>query len=229
MKTTFSPVAGAILLAGTLWGGWLHTKMDARRGSDEALNAAAKRLLYPLSQRLGNWRLVGQAEFSADVVRMLQCPAHINCTYVDEQTGDRVSVAVIIGPPGPIAVHTPEICYSSQDYALTTERTAVPIRDRNQREHTLWQVELRPNDVTGQPLRVLYGWGTGDAWSATDDPRFAHASAPYLYKIQLSGPAAHGASNSDPCQNFLQWFLPELQTHLVAPAKGNSASTASNS
>ena len=88
---------------------------------------------------------------------------------------------------------------------------------------------LRPKDVTRQSVRVLYAWGTGGAFSATEDPRFVHAGAPYLYKIQLSGPEASNAGPSDACRDFLMWFLAELQTHLAAPAADASDSAASNS
>ena len=223
MKSLLVPTAGVLVLMGTLGGGWLQSKTATRWGGDALMNAAATKLTRPLGERVHNWRLVSDAPLAPDVVSALQCPAHINRTYVNEQTGDMVSVFVIIGPPGPVAVHTPEICGVGQDFALADQRTAVTIRDRSEHEHTLWQVALRPRDATRESLRVLYGWGTGGKWSATNDPRFVHASAPYLYKIQLSGPETNGTGQFDPCRDFLTWFLPELEARLVAPATSVSS------
>ncbi len=205
----------AVVLAGTLLGGWLQGRMTSGWGADGQLAAAGKRLDAPLGEHIGNWRLLHKSEFPADVVRMLQCPAHVSRTYIHQQTGDTVSVDVIVGPPGPISVHTPEICYSSQDFVISSERTPITVADRTNGEHTLWQVSLEPREGSAPPQRVLYAWGNGTAWTATGDPRFAHAGEPYLYKIQLAGPPADEAAEFDPCHDFLQSFLPEVQKHLV--------------
>jgi hypothetical protein len=215
LKSFLVPVAAAAVLVGTLLGGWLQGRMITRWGADELLVAAGKRLDQPISDQLGNWRLVNETPFSPDVVRMLQCPAHLSRTYMHEQTGDTVSVMVIVGPPGPVAVHTPEVCYGSVDYTLSAERTPAKVVDRQQREHSLWQISLTPRSVAALPHRVLYAWGTGGPWQATDDPRFAHAGEPYLYKIQLEGPPSEPGDEFDPSHDFLTWFLPALQAHLV--------------
>src|SRR5262245_47209036 len=94
-----------VVLFGTLWGGWLQGRMVNQRGNtNELLTIAAKQLREPLRDQQGNWRLVNESAFSEDVVRMLQCPAHVNRTYMHQQTGDVVTVTVIVGPPGPISV-----------------------------------------------------------------------------------------------------------------------------
>ena len=152
MNSVVLPVSGVLLLVGTLWGGWWHGHTANRWGYDAALKVAAERLSRPLGERLGNWRMVGETPMPSDALQMLQCPAHINRTYINEQTGDTVSVFVIVGPSGPIAVHTPEVCYSSQDYSTAEQRSALTIRDRSEREHSLWELMLRPNDATRTPL-----------------------------------------------------------------------------
>ena len=220
----FAALAGVILLAGTLWGGWLHGRMVKRGDGGELLADAGKRLARPVSEQHGNWRLLKEAPFSPDVVKMLQCPAHINRTYMHQQTGEVVTVSVIVGPPGPIAAHTPEVCYSSQDFTLLNDRTLVPIIDRQQREHSFWQVAMEPRNVVRTTQRVLYAWGTGGHWSATGQPRLAHAGEPYLYKIQLAGPISEPDDEFNPCEDFLGWFLPEIESHLV-PTKTEKSVT----
>src|SRR5262249_31143018 len=149
-------LAGGVVLCGTLFGGWLQGRMATRWGADELLTSAAQRLEQPLSEQQGNWRLLKETQVSADVARMLQCPAHINRTYVHQQTGEVIIISVIIGPPGPISVHTPEVCYSSQDFALLGERLLVTIADRQEREHAFWQVSMEPKSVSHSAQRVLY-------------------------------------------------------------------------
>src|SRR6476620_489551 len=103
---------GTVVLFGTLWGSWLQGRMVNQRGANnELLMTAAKQLKEPLSIQLGNWKLLNENAFSEDVVRLLQWPAHLSRSYINQQTGDVVNLMVIVGPPGPISVHRPEICY----------------------------------------------------------------------------------------------------------------------
>src|SRR5262245_17068613 len=110
-------VTATLVLVGTLFGGFLHGRMVTRSGADELLLIAGQQLQKPRPEQHGNWRLVGEASFSAEVIKMLQCSAHISRTYMHQQTGDTVQVFVIVGPPGPTSVHRPEICYGNQDFA----------------------------------------------------------------------------------------------------------------
>jgi len=218
MKSLLYRVACWALLVGTLSGGWLHGRSSNRWGIDNALQRAADQLLQPLPTRLGNWRLLAEQPFTAEVVQMLQCPAHICRTYTNDQTGGSINVAVIIGPPGPISVHTPEICYSSEDFQVTKGRVATNLRDRGGQEHSFWELRLQANDVSATPLRVMYGWGTGGVWSASDRPRFAYGGVPYLYKIQVAAAESDENDEYDPCQDFLGMFLTELQSCLISQA-----------
>jgi hypothetical protein len=226
MRTLLFIFASTVLVTGTVAGGWWHGKSASRWGHDALLQIAAKELSQALPARTGNWRVISETPLEKEALQTLQCPAHLNRTYLNEQTGDTVSVFVIVGPPGPIAAHTPDICYSSSDYALSAEKTVLAVHDQANRDHSFWQMTLRPNDATRAPLRVFYAWGTGHSWTATKEPRFSHAGAPYLYKIQLAGPEQDAAREFDACLDFLKCFLPGIQTHLVSP-QGREPSTPS--
>lgn len=215
MKSISLLFVSGLFLFGTLWGGWLQARISQRGRASQALQTAADRLKQPLPGQLGNWRLVNEQTFDDSVIGVLECPAYLCRTYRNDQTSDIVNVAVTIGPPGPIAVHTPELCYSSRDFQFVGERTETRIQDQSGREHMLWELTMKSNNVQGAAQRVLYGWGTGGAWLATKNPRFAHAGAPYLYKIQLAAAISADAEEFDPCQDFLAVFLPQLQKRLV--------------
>src|SRR5690349_16564380 len=109
MKSLIYYLACGLMLVGTLGGGWFQGRISNRWGEGQSLRQAADQLRKPLPARIGNWRLVAEQQVGEDVVQMLQCPAHIWRTYTNEQTGDTINVAVTIGPPGPISVHTPEV------------------------------------------------------------------------------------------------------------------------
>jgi hypothetical protein len=212
--------ASAVFLLATLASGWLHGSLVNRWGQADALQVAAARLDRGLPPRLGHWRLVKTLPLEEGVGDKLQCAAALHAIYTSEQTGDSVVVAVLAGPSGPLTVHTPEICYSANDYELAGERQALAVTDKKGQQHSLWQLHANSRHSMRPNLRVLYGWSQGHEWQAVRGPRFALAGLPVLYKLQLAGPARDtGAGGPDPCQEFLGHFLAEIQPRLVASSR----------
>jgi hypothetical protein len=150
---------------------------------------------------------------------MLQCPAHLSGVYEHRQTGDVLTLAVIVGPPGPVAVHTPEVCYSSREYTITDERQRVSVKGPHG-DHTFWGLPLRANSLDASALRVLYGWSSGTIWEAADHPRFGYSGLPYLYKLQLAvTDQGKDATDFDPALDFVAEFLVQLQPRLVEASR----------
>lgn len=220
-KSAVFSLAAAALLLGTLGSGWLHGRLVQRWGQAEALQAAAAKLPGGLPQQLGDWRLAQTHELEEGVGEVLQCAAHLEGEYLNDLTGDRIVVAIVVGPAGPISVHNPEICYSAQDYEMNGDRQRLAMEDTNGQTHTLWQVEAHSRDGARPPLRLLYAWSRGSQWEAASGPRFAFAGYPVLYKLQLSGPPHNQPtdSSSDACQAFLSQFLAKIQPHLIATSR----------
>jgi len=208
----------AALLLGTLGSGWLHGRLVQRWGRAEALQAAAARLRDGLPQRLGPWELKSTHDLEADLDRILQGATCLHGVYTNAQTGDTIVVAVVAGLSGPVSVHTPEICYSAQDYEMAGERQRVTVTDSSGQKHTFWQVDAHSRQASRPHLRLFYAWSRGAEWEAASGPRFAFAGLPVLYKLQLAGPPHdhHPAdSSADACQEFLSRFLAHIQARLL--------------
>ena len=127
LRPIMPALIAAVVLVGTVAGGVVQRRYDSRTTDKQTLERAAALLNRQLPDRVGNWHLLAKQELSPEVVKMLRCPAHLNRVYVHDQTGDRITVAVIVGPAGPVSVHTPEICYSSRDFAIQAPRTVTKI------------------------------------------------------------------------------------------------------
>jgi len=195
---------GAAVVQGRLAGRW---------GATDVMLQAAKRLNAMPKETLGSWQLEQSRELSPSVVEILECRGHINRTYVNRSTGDVVNVAVILGPAGPVAIHTPEICYSSQQYSQTSQRQ----RDEVSEDDALWSLTFQSNDVDAESFVVYYGWSDGSRWQATDDPRWEFAGQPYLYKLQIAGRSNELQADADhaACRKFLKEFLPLLDKYIL--------------
>ncbi len=209
-----------LILAATIFCGFVQGKWTYRWGAPNRV-VAESALVSSVPKTIGPWRMVSDNPVSEKVLETLQCTGHLFRTYVNDETQQQVQVAILIGPAGPISVHTPEICYSSLDFEQTEVRRAVSI-DPSESEETskpnessastneFWALPFRTTDVHAAPMSVFYAWSAGQEWQATDQPRHSFAGVPNLYKIQLSalmpGAGVLGTS-SDPCYSFLQDFL----------------------
>jgi hypothetical protein len=221
MKGLLVSALGIGLAVGlTLVSGVIHGRMTNRWGPPPGTAAAAERLAgFP--QELGNWKLHSTQELDVFAAEMLECVESVCGTYVNQATGDLVDLVVLLGRPGPIAVHTPEVCVSSRDYRLQGSRLPITIRDQDGADHTFWAVTFRSNGVDADVLEMCYGWSTGGCWSATTDPRYVYAGQPYLYKVQVSTTLRPGVDpqTSDCCQEFLQDFVAAAKDRLIEPPR----------
>ncbi|MEX2175677.1 MAG: exosortase-associated EpsI family protein [Pirellulaceae bacterium] len=221
MRLILFTIAAVLLPLGTLGSGWLHGEMTDRSKDAATLRSAAKNLQGALPSQLGPWRLAKTQEIDEAVAKILQCAASHHAVYTNDQTGNSVQVALVAGPSGPISVHTPEICYSSQDYEMAAQRQEMTIKDRNGTSHTFWNLRANSRHETKPSIRAIYGWSDGRAWRAVGSPRFAFAGLPVLYKLEISGPPLADASQpeTDPCHDFLTRFLADLSPRLVRSSR----------
>jgi hypothetical protein len=170
---------------------------------------ASGRHLETLPTQIGDWDLLRQEAMSNAVIELLSCSGYVNRQYVNRRTGETISLAITVGPAGPISVHTPEICYSSRAYSIQEPRQPVSLSDQQGDVHSFWKLTFRSNNSSADQLHVYYGWTTSGLWKAAELPRFEFGGQPILYKLQMSSLVAPvaAASSNDPCKDFLADLL----------------------
>ena len=198
----------AIGLAVTIATGVVCGHFSQRWGPVPDLLAAGDQL-KAMPKQIGSWQLVEDNAMDESIVRMLACSGYVNRKYVDRKSGEDVTVSIVVGPSGPISVHTPEICYSSRDFTPERDPQRVELTDAENRQHTLWSSKFRSNGAVGGNLLVYYAWLPDDIWTAADSPRFAFAGRPMLFKLQVAASIPPGEPNEsrDPVRRFLQDLL----------------------
>ena len=183
----------------------VHGSIDGRWSPKADLIAQGSRL-NELPDTAGDWKLNQVLEMPESTLRILQCHGWGQREYRNAGTGQLINVAVMLGPRGPMAVHTPEICYDSVGTERTRDRRPESITTAKE-DHQLWSVEFANKDSGDNRFESWYGWSDGGKFHASKLPRVWMSS--YLYKIQLSGPVGNGADQ--PIQDFLGEFLPQLE------------------
>jgi hypothetical protein len=220
--TRYTTIAATLFVAVlTLIGGIIHGRMSNRWGPTADAQRAAERL-DEFPSEFKDWKMVSTRPLSRGALEQLQCVGYFNRIYTNHVTGDAVTVTLIVGPMGPTAAHTPEVCYSSRDDTIVDARSAVSVGDPEQAGAQFWTIVFRANDLNADLSRVYYGWSTGDHWLVPDRPRFEFAGYPYLYKIQVTSHSVRRANQeaSDPGRRFLTDFAPIFRDYLIPCHRG---------
>lgn len=209
----WKPVLIVALAVGTTWAAGLHQgRLSNRWGASENVDSA-RILLASLPANFGPWQLQDREKLPGEVTKILQCADYLAGTYIHKETGETVHVNLLLGPPGPMSVHRPEICFPAIDFPLESERQRVSLRPGHD-EETAWMVNFRnEKNVAGGLVRVYYTWSDGGPWTASDQPRIAFGARPYLYKVQVVVPLPETAATdeSDAGRNFLKDFVQEFE------------------
>jgi hypothetical protein len=208
-------LAALIVMSLGVASGLAHGLLDGRWAAQPDLQAIGGRLRQ-LPPRLGDWVVLEEHELADSSQKLLHCYGYVYRTYQNSKTSSRVNMVVLFGPRGPIAVHTPEICYSSQGVAPRQQRQDMAV-EANGQTHKLWNVEFLSKASKEPEFQVIYGWSDGGTWQASERPRFWLTDR--LYKIQMSGPPDDPGIPSE-CRQFLELLLPELDG-LIEPGRAS--------
>jgi Protein of unknown function (DUF3485) len=205
-------VGGSLLLAsGLVHGLWTNRWLVA----NELQNASAQ--LESLPMKLGDWEGRPQ-EMDARQMTVAEAAGHVSRRYVHRRTAAEVSLLVLAGRPGPLAVHQPEVCYAGSGFVQLghKERWEGPA-DSPLRGNSFWATRFTRSGTEPQTLRVFHAWGPAGDWMAADKPRLAFARLPALYKLyvvrRLSAPDE--PLDKDPALDFLRVAVPELRKCLT--------------
>jgi hypothetical protein len=211
MKRLTSILGIAIALGVTLAAGVIQGHLSNRWGITNELKEAGKRLEQCVPSALGKWRLKSQDRLGETSARMLQSVGQFVATYENEESGEEASVFVIVGPMGPTAEHTPEVCFSSRAFRQVGGRARVALQSSDkERFGQFWMATFESKSLEGGYVRSYWAWSPDGKWSAPDNARTEFVRSPYLYKIQVQSVlrAEPSPDTPDPCREFLMAFLP---------------------
>jgi hypothetical protein len=203
----------AVLVSGGAAGFW-----SGRWGSPSSLREAAARLeRVPLTA--GESWDGHTAELSEREVALTELEGYLNRRYVHRDTGAVVTVLLVCGRPGPVSVHTPEVCFSAAGYGQVGAARAY---DGPAGSRARFRVlDLRKgNPATPTSLRIFLAWGSNGEWSAPANPRLTFAGRPYLYKLYVIREMTRAGESleEDPAGELITGLLPQLQEALFPGA-----------
>ena len=136
--------------------------------------------------------------------------------YKNDATGKSVSLLLMCGRPGPVSVHTPEICYPGAGFELIqTHPSEVRVGAEPVGNFLKADFERR-EAIPADRLRIYWSWNASGTWTVPENPRFVFAPHPVVYKLYLISTVDKDREQStdNEMMDFLSQLLPELQNAL---------------
>lgn len=205
----------AITLATTFYVGANWGRWNSFAGIDEA-----GELIRSIPLSVGDWKAEEDRTLDITSVNMLELASYIVRHYKNARTGESVSVILMIGPTGRLAVHTPAVCFGGRNYQSDGPAVRVKFTPTlaDSEENTFWRHSFTNNAYDGDCRVFYYALSTGNNWLALDNPRFELSNFRYLYKLHCEAIVPAGTNfrdNGDVISRFLKDFLPEIQPYLI--------------
>lgn len=230
--------ATAVFAVVVVVSGLLHGRQTHRWSEPPPLDQYVNRLpAVPL--KFDEWSATSNRFM--DDLRAHGIEEYLLLKYTNSKSTMDYQVLVVVGRPGPIASHTPDVCYRGEGFTTTTEpqRKDLVIKDGplKGRTYPLMELKLRPptTKVLDYELEVRWAWmPPGKSFMAPDNPRWEFASEPALYKVYFiskkpvtavsqlaAGSTLPLPSNTQAPKNdindFLAQYLPRLEAALKDP------------
>jgi hypothetical protein len=186
--------------------------------SNEPETSAAR--LAKVSLSLGDWEGI-EVDMDSRQLAQAEAVGYLSRRYIHRRSGAEVSVFIICGRPGPIAVHTPDICYGGIGFKPIKKETQYKVEgNADSPEAEFFKADMsKPDPVTPDQLRIYWGWKAGHGWQAPANPRLKFGGSPALYKLYVVYHPASGSQlpEHDPAEDFMHDLLPELEK-VLSPA-----------
>ena len=218
VKTKIFPAAVAIAVI--LGSGYVHGLWSFRWTAASELKTAAEKMTK-VPKVIGDWTGEDSTldQRQATIGRIY---ASVSRHYKNSKTGQSITILLLCGRPGPIAVHTPDVCYSGSGYEVAADRTKESVDYGMAAPAQFWSLKVHKLDPTRPERMVIdYGWFSQGKWSAPgSDARFEFAGRAVLYKLYVIREQTRADERGafDPTVEFLKEFLPSLQEVLGSNA-----------
>lgn len=214
MSSTRAWIGLVVLVVVSIVGDRLCRTAASGVNQEEQLRSASE-AVAKIPESFGRWRMTHSEPVDDDVVRMLECRAYESRIYVDEETGEKLSFILFVGPAGPLVAHTPDVCYSSAAFEIAEKTEAHVVRGEGDHADTFNRIEFRSKSVSGEKQEVYFGWRRpAGRWEAPESPRLALGGSPLLYKIQVAAnddaKVNSSSEGAEPVASVNRRFLADL-------------------
>lgn len=185
--------------------------------SDEPQASAAK--LERVPRTIGEWES-HEEKMDPRHFQIADIAGYLMRRYTNRRTDTTLSVLMVCGRPGPVSVHTPDVCYGGIGFTLADPPTKESFAYDEGPAPAEFKVGhfRRVQASLATHLRIFWTWSDAGTWKAPENPRWTFAGSRALYKLYIvhEMPRGDESLQEDPSVEFLRLFLPEVQKALFA-------------
>jgi hypothetical protein len=209
-------VAPAAVVLTLLISGGAAGFLNGRWGSSHVLREAVARLDRVAVAPSADWD-VQEQELSEREMVVAEVDGYIARRYVHRRTGVIVSILLVCGRPGPISVHTPEVCYMGAGYTPASAPQVYEVPAAEPCRFLVRDFQKR-NAASPTRLRIFYAWGLEGRWLSPSTPRLTFAGKPSLYKLYVvrQMTSANEPVDQGPTAALLTELIPQFQKALFS-------------
>lgn len=217
MKSLFSFICCSALLAGSAYREGRFTK---EVGADAELLKQASEQVLRFPMVIGDWTgkdILGEDE---DAMRRGGGARYVSRTYQSKGSPETLSVLLMCGKPGPLSVHTPEVCYAGASFSPDPDQ-----RKWKPTEESEFTWQTFTSRTEGSPnLEIAWAWSLDGRWQCPSVPRLTFGRQPYLYKLYVVRTCFRESSPSPLMNQLLAEFVPKLRQTVFAKNESKTLS-----
>lgn len=211
----------ALIAAVLLFGGGIVQGTLTHRWQTVVRTNGPESRLHLVPQTIGDWD--SQDSTISDAERQMAGLTHdLTRTYTNRRTGDSVTVVLMSGPTGPVAVHPPTACYQGAGYQQSgaTRELVIDLTKDGGTRHVFAIADFyQPSRPEQTQPRIYWAWTTSGTWSVPESPRLEFAGNPVLFKLYVTceRPIGSQKPKASPIDEFLRLLLVEIQQTVFTP------------
>jgi hypothetical protein len=222
MLRLYAPVAVTVVLVAIST--FFEARFSDRFNTSDVTKEEFDQRFSSLPKEVGPW--VGtDNEVGKDILQVAGAVNHVSRTYLNNQTGAKVDLWLIVGHSRDIVRHTPDICYPAHGFGQDDIKPLKQVIKAGGEDATFYTARFRNEQAFGGGpalQRVFWGWNanTDDEhqWIAPDSAKRYFGNNRRLYKMYFT---ANMTDRDEPVGEnaavaFAKVMLPEVN-HALFP------------
>jgi hypothetical protein len=196
--------------------GLVHGRLTDRWGiSNELIEAVAR--LDEVPRSIGDWESRDVAMDRKQIERA-EIRGYLARCYRNVRDGREATILLVCGRPGPIAVHTPDVCYEGAGYEAGSPPVPGTVGTGDGRAEFLKVRFSKTGVAVPEGLDIVWAWNARGIWEVPANPRIGFASYRALYKVYVIAKrdGVGAASPREPAidEDFAGLILPAIDRAL---------------
>jgi hypothetical protein len=198
--------------------GIIHGMITDRWTDPEDLEKAAQNFQhFPLE--VGPWK--GEVQDN-NTTKASGLAASVAVRYQHQKNGKKVTVFLGCGRPGPVSIHTPDVCYAASGFAVEAQSTESfgPPSPEGGKSGKMFTARFKKSRGGEQTLlRIYWTWHAGGEWNVTDNPRFQFFHQKVLHKLYVLHEMENPNDPPDPevCSDLLPRLTQAIEDKVISP------------